>query len=161
MKYLALAIVVSVGAGVAVYKVMKEHPDARDRDVVVASAPLAMTPTAPDAQPPPLPTAPPEVAAEPSTEPFVDAAGATAEPDRCDEVACVLDNYERACCEKFRRAQIPQPRPVGNPAELDRSMISAGIGKIKTKVLPLSFIYSILPSICSTKDLMRSIPELA
>lgn len=61
-------------------------------------------------------------------------------PDRgsCDEVSCVLTNYEGACCTKYRspRARISNPSPPTNqiPDTLDRTSISAGIASVKARV---------------------------
>ena len=47
----------------------------------------------------------------------------------CDEVSCVLNNYEGDCCNKFKKQQ------SGDPETLDRAAISAGIAKVKAKVM--------------------------
>jgi len=62
----------------------------------------------------------------------------------CDEVSCVLNNYEGACCSKFRKGGKPAgggnttSKPAGGggdlPDALDRSMISAGIANVKARV---------------------------
>jgi predicted Zn finger-like uncharacterized protein len=77
-------------------------------------------------------------------------AGGTTAPDPkpadtggggCDEVSCVLNNYEGACCQKFRKGG---SRPSGGgtaaksgdlPDGLDRAMISEGVGKVKARVM--------------------------
>jgi hypothetical protein len=55
----------------------------------------------------------------------------TAQPpapaEACDEVSCVLNNYEGGCCLKYRR----QP---GLPEALDRAAISKGIASVKASV---------------------------
>ena len=58
----------------------------------------------------------------------------------CDEVSCVLNNYDGACCQKFKKAKAgggaAKTGGGGNsnlPDALDRSMISSGIGSIKGK----------------------------
>ncbi len=62
----------------------------------------------------------------------------------CDEVSCVLSNYEGACCSKFKKGGNKQPGPavqIGEkpksdvPESLDRSMISSGVGAVKAKVM--------------------------
>ena len=60
----------------------------------------------------------------------------------CDEVSCVLNNYEGACCQKFRKGG---SRPSGGtapksgggdlPDKLDRAMISDGVAKVKARVM--------------------------
>jgi hypothetical protein len=55
------------------------------------------------------------------------AAPPPARAEACDEVSCVLTNYEGGCCLKYRR----QP---GLPEALDRASISNGIASVKAKV---------------------------
>lgn len=61
----------------------------------------------------------------------------------CDEVSCVLNNYDGACCAKFRKkgaggGGAAAPSGGGGhsdlPDALDRSMISAGIANVKARV---------------------------
>jgi predicted Zn finger-like uncharacterized protein len=64
----------------------------------------------------------------------------------CDEVSCVLNNYEGACCAKFKKGGSKPSggtasggaKPAGGggdlPASLDRSMISEGVAKVKAAV---------------------------
>ncbi|HEU4728609.1 MAG TPA: GYF domain-containing protein [Kofleriaceae bacterium] len=62
----------------------------------------------------------------------------------CDEVSCVLNNYEGACCAKFKKGggkAAPSgggSKPAGGgdlPDSLDRSMISEGVAKVKARVM--------------------------
>ena len=54
----------------------------------------------------------------------------------CDEVSCVLSNYEGECCRKYRsRRPVVATPPNGPPDSLDRHMISQGIAGIKSKVI--------------------------
>jgi hypothetical protein len=57
---------------------------------------------------------------------------------RCDEVYCVLMNYQGACCTKFRPAGMPVPTepapPSTLPETLDRAAISKGIAAVKARV---------------------------
>jgi predicted Zn finger-like uncharacterized protein len=60
----------------------------------------------------------------------------------CDEVSCVLNNYEGACCSKFRKGGGGGGgggRASGSrgdlPESLDRAMISEGVGKVKPRVM--------------------------
>jgi hypothetical protein len=55
------------------------------------------------------------------------AAPPPAPAEACDEVSCVLTNYEGGCCLKYRR----QP---GLPEALDRASISNGIASVKARV---------------------------
>jgi len=62
----------------------------------------------------------------------------------CDEVSCVLNNYEGACCSKFRKGGAAKagggaakPAAGGGadlPDGLDRGMISSGIANVKARV---------------------------
>ena len=56
----------------------------------------------------------------------------------CDEVSCVLQNYEGSCCEKFRRPRAPtgakHPSTPELPDALDRQMIVNGIASVKAQV---------------------------
>jgi hypothetical protein len=50
--------------------------------------------------------------------------------DGCDKVSCVIDAYARPCCEQYR------PKKPGDlPNELDRAMITSGMGKAKAAVI--------------------------
>lgn len=74
----------------------------------------------------------------PAPKPAADSGGG------CDEVSCVLNNYEGACCSKFKKnkpggGNAPsQPAKAGGgdlPESLDRAMISDGVGKVKARVM--------------------------
>jgi len=47
--------------------------------------------------------------------------------DNCDEVSCVLDNYDGACCKKFKKPAMPDG--------LDNAAIANGMAKIEDKAL--------------------------
>ncbi|MDQ3340052.1 MAG: zinc-ribbon domain-containing protein [Myxococcota bacterium] len=61
----------------------------------------------------------------------------------CDEVSCVLNNYEGACCAKYKKSKsgagntASKPTSGGGdvPESLDRTMISDGVGKVKARVM--------------------------
>lgn len=66
----------------------------------------------------------------------------------CDEVSCVLNNYEGACCQKFRKGgtkpaggTTAKPATGGGggggdlPESLDRGMITDGVNKVKARVM--------------------------
>jgi TonB family protein len=61
---------------------------------------------------------------------------AKADPaEGCDEVSCVMGHYERACCARFKPADT-EFHPRGSiPDQLDKSMVKAGIEKVKPKVI--------------------------
>lgn len=50
----------------------------------------------------------------------------------CDEVACVLDNYAKPCCAKFKR--MPVKTDDTTPESLDRAMISEAMARIRGRV---------------------------
>jgi hypothetical protein len=67
---------------------------------------------------PPVPPVPP-VAPVPPVPPVPPVATAT----DCDEVSCVLNNYEPACCAPFRKAA--KAAPTALPDSLDREAITS------------------------------------
>jgi len=102
------------------------------------SAPKAPTPKAPDKAPT---SAPPPRDPPPAKVEKGDSGG-------CDEVSCVLNSYEGACCAKFRKSSsggkpgaagsVPAaPKSSGGdvPEGLDRTMISDGVAKVKARVM--------------------------
>ncbi|MBS1119794.1 MAG: family finger-like protein [Deltaproteobacteria bacterium] len=62
----------------------------------------------------------------------------TARPGSCDEVSCVLTNYEGTCCAKFRSPRAPitdkNPPTNGVPDTLDRQSASNGVASVKPRV---------------------------
>jgi len=84
---------------------------------------------------------PPPSTPPPSTPPTTP--GTT--PRNCDEVSCVLNNYEGACCAVFRKnktgkskgdATPSPPKPASDlPESIDRGMIVAGINPVKSRVM--------------------------
>ena len=57
--------------------------------------------------------------------------------DECDEVSCVLAKYVRPCCERFKpkQADIAPRTANGVPEELDKTMVRAGVEKVKPRVV--------------------------
>jgi hypothetical protein len=49
----------------------------------------------------------------------------------CDEVSCVLSNYEGSCCKKFKK---PAPSDSSLPATLSRSDVQNGISRVRGRV---------------------------
>ena len=94
----------------------------------------ATTPSAPK---------PPKPVAEKPAAPVVKDPPVAKDPGgSCDEVSCVLNNYEGACCAKFKhgggKATAPSgapPKAGDLPESLDRTMISDGVGKVKPRVM--------------------------
>lgn len=80
-------------------------------------------------------------AREPATAPPpLDAAAAQDRPAGaddavCDEVSCVMSHYDRPCCERYRPAETGFRPTAELPEQLDRSMVRAGIEKIKPRVI--------------------------
>ncbi len=75
---------------------------------------------------------------DPVTKPHDTTAATEPEPapadDGCDEVSCVLAKYDRPCCEKYRPVDGFTPKNT-IPDELDKSMVKAGIEKVKPRVV--------------------------
>jgi len=60
------------------------------------------------------------------------AASPVAAPDGCSEAACVLGDFDQACCAPYKPKQTPAAAaPV--VATLDRAAITAGVGTISTR----------------------------
>ncbi len=55
-------------------------------------------------------------------------------PDRCDEVSCVLSNYDGACCLKFKKAHVQRAKPPALPDSLDREAIVNGIAGARSRI---------------------------
>ena len=56
--------------------------------------------------------------------------------DDCDETSCVLSKYDRACCAKFKPATTDfKPRVGDVPESLDKSMVRAGVERVKPRVV--------------------------
>ncbi len=96
-----------------------EAPPAVDAAVTVASSDRARRPS-PSPRPAPSPKPVPPERPPPTTGPR----------PICDEVECVLTNYERECCKRYRKP----PQPGELPERLDKAAILAGVGKVKGKV---------------------------
>ncbi len=86
----------------------------------------------------------PTVATAPRTEPKPKPEPKPEAGGSCDEVSCVLNNYEGACCQKFRKGGsrpsgggTTAPRPGGSdlPEKLDRAMIAEGVSRVKARVM--------------------------
>jgi hypothetical protein len=61
-------------------------------------------------------------------------APAPVELGTCDEVSCVLTNYEGPCCATLRATPRPKPPTSALPDTLDRATISAGIAAVRSRV---------------------------
>ena len=94
----------------------------------------------------PAPTKAPKPADKPPAPAAKDPPPAKDTGGGCDEVSCVLNNYEGSCCAKFRKGgkapaggggDKPAAKAGGGdtPESLDRAMISDGVGKVKAKVM--------------------------
>lgn len=84
----------------------------------------------PPVTPPTTPTTPTTPTAAPP-----DAAVAVVDDD-CDETSCVLSKYERACCAKYKPASTDfKPRIGDLPESLDKTMVRAGVERVKPRVV--------------------------
>jgi len=57
--------------------------------------------------------------------------------DGCDEVSCVLEHYQNACCAKFKPKD-PEPaiaKPDGPPEKLERTMVAPAVERVKPAVI--------------------------
>lgn len=97
---------------------LRRYEDGDRRDRTVRDARDTTTPPAPSPAPGPSPA--------PSPAPVAD-------DTSCDEVSCVLTNYDGTCCAKYKRPR-PVPPPSGTPETLDRETISAGVASVKASV---------------------------
>jgi hypothetical protein len=130
--FIAIVMVLGVGAGVMV---MHDRKGGEDEPVVADAAARPVAVVRPDAAMVPVPPPPPIQDAAADDEVVVTA---TADAAECDEVSCVLDNYEGACCAQFRRPSHPAPPPPGDDEALDREMIQAGVERVKPQILGCS-----------------------
>jgi hypothetical protein len=107
----------------------KQREAAAEAPVVVADAAAVRPPiiAADPLVPPPI-----EVAAVPDAAP-VDATVAEVRSDDCDEVSCVLDDYGRPCCARYRRPT--NPVADASPQSLDRKMIVDGVNSVKPRIV--------------------------
>jgi predicted Zn finger-like uncharacterized protein len=130
-------------------------PAAAPADATPPPAAVAPPPpvhTAPAAAPTHKPTTPapshaaaskPPADAKPATPPPADPKPVKADAGGgggCDEVSCVLSNYDGACCAKFKKKGGGGAKPAAGgggdlPDSLDRGMISDGVAKVKTRVM--------------------------
>ena len=123
--FIVTMLVAGVAAGVWFTHGCKET---REAAIVVADAASVAAPPAiaavvvPDAAP--VEDLPP-----------IDAAVAQA-LDECDEVSCVLDDYARPCCDRYRRPGTKHDVVAdGAPLDLDRAMISDGVKSVKPRIV--------------------------
>jgi TonB family protein len=128
--YLMVTIVAAIGVGLMAYRVLRER-----RIAAATEAARAPKPVPRPVQPAPVPEAPVEapVTAEPE-EPVPAEAPVAVDDGTCDEVSCVIDNFEAACCAKFKRPRPSRPAAGGPPESLDRAMISTGIDNVKGRI---------------------------
>jgi hypothetical protein len=102
---------------------------------VTASTPGPVTHPEAGSAETPAPAAPPDAAVDDTVENAPNNPSPSA--GECDEVSCVLSKYDRPCCEKFKPKQggIAPRTASGVPEELDKSMVRAGIEKVKPRVV--------------------------
>jgi outer membrane biosynthesis protein TonB len=78
---------------------------------------------------PPTPTPTPSPSPSPSPTP----SPSPSEDSSCDEVSCVLNNYEGTCCARFR-SEIRNPFAKELPEALDRTAISQGMASARGRI---------------------------
>ncbi|HSN26858.1 MAG TPA: TonB family protein, partial [Kofleriaceae bacterium] len=99
------------------------HPTTRP-----ATHPAARPPTTPEVKPPGTSEVKPPAVPETKPAPAPVA-------DGCDEVSCVLEKYQRECCARFKPADSGFHPKNEVPDSLDKTMVYAGIEKVKPKVI--------------------------
>ena len=57
------------------------------------------------------------------------------EDPSCDEVSCVLEQYARACCARWKPAEGFKPNLSGQSESLDKVMVKEGIEGVKPRVI--------------------------
>ncbi len=68
---------------------------------------------------------------------FHNAHGTNDLDDACDEVSCVLENYEPACCARFRRGA--QPSTASTPESITRDELSTALKALKSNVTACAY----------------------
>ncbi|HUS31115.1 MAG TPA: hypothetical protein VMZ53_21540 [Kofleriaceae bacterium] len=61
----------------------------------------------------------------------------------CDEVSCVLGNYQGGCCEKFKKSSPPPPPKNDLPESLTRETISTAMASVKSQVTLCGDVYKV------------------
>ncbi len=133
------ALVISASVGIGVYFIIKQQREARATSLGEEPAPGPSSPR--DLTAPADPSPSPPVAEPPSeTHDEGDTRGRPLAPPSdgaaCDEVACVLGNYEAACCAKFRR---PGPSTPSAPESPSREELSTALRMLKGKVASCAY----------------------
>ncbi|MDX2093560.1 MAG: TonB family protein [Kofleriaceae bacterium] len=99
----------------------------------VVQRPVTSPETGPTTKPETGPTTQPETT--PATKPETTPA-APAPVDDCDETSCVMSNYDRPCCARYKPTKTDfAPRVGGVPETLDKTMVRAGIEPVKPRVV--------------------------
>jgi hypothetical protein len=67
--------------------------------------------------------------------------------DECDEVTCILNKFNKPCCERYKPKETTPPPPVenpnptnptnptGGPVELDKTLIRIGVERFRAQVI--------------------------
>jgi molybdenum cofactor biosynthesis protein B len=109
-------------------------------DVGSAKPPTTKPPTTkpPTTKPPTTkpPTTKPPTTKPPETTPIPEVTPPPPDDD-CDETSCILSKYDRPCCSKYKPVTSPDlaPRVGDTPESLDKSMVRAGIERLKPRVV--------------------------
>ena len=109
-------------------------PDAAATKPPTTRPPTTKPPTTKPATTKPATTKPPTTT--PDTTPPPDVVPPVTDDD-CDETSCILSKYDRPCCAKYKPAAAPDlaPRVGDTPESLDKSMVRAGIERLKPRVV--------------------------
>jgi molybdopterin adenylyltransferase len=111
---------------------------------VVEPTPEPAKPPATPRKPPTTPRKPPATTAKPPVTPTATPRPPDPDPDPppnppvasgCDEVSCILEKYARPCCARFKPADTAKITPSGLPESLDKSMIRAGVDKVRPVII--------------------------
>ena len=103
-----------------------------------ASKPAVDPASKPSADPKPKPrTSAPKRAANPppATPKSPPATSKPASAESCDAISCEIANYAGECCEKYKKREAAKSQTNSNlPAVLDKSIISAGVGTVRSRI---------------------------
>ncbi|CAN5907772.1 hypothetical protein BH11MYX3_BH11MYX3_26750 [soil metagenome] len=136
------AVALSVAAGIGVYGVSKQQREAISADPATAiddepkpAPPRERTDPLDPAPSPPITETPPEPPATADADGSDEASSRPRPPGDgvCDEVGCVLNNYEGACCAKFRRPAAPDSASA--PDSPSRDELRTALGVLRSKVV--------------------------
>ncbi len=114
-------------------------PDARE----IEMEPVARPKTVPDAGTrPPVARDAKDTKVDPDDPDVTKAPRNPTTSDECDEVTCMLNKFNKPCCERFKPketvkppAEVPPSNPSGGPVELDKTLIRVGVERFRAQVI--------------------------